>query len=410
MTTLPRLVGLRYLTARKGSRFMSLFSLASIAGIALSVLAMILVLSVMNGFEGEMRDRLLRTLPHGQVQLPASESNWQALAEQLATEKSVVAVAPQNRARVLLAANDSVQGGDMYGVLPELESNVSGVASTMIQGEWSALADGRFGVVLGRSLARQLQLNVGDHVTIILPKVSVTPLGVFPRTRRFEVVGIFASSSQMDGAQLYVHMHDAGRLLRQGERVSSLRIKFDDVLAAPDLLAGLQARYPKDWQWRSWRDENQSLFNAMQLEKTMVSLMLGVIVVVAVFNLVSILTMAVADRRKDVAVLRTMGASKRDVLQIFLIYGLAMGLLGISLGAIGGSALALLMEPINHAINQLSRSLDAPMVFAVRMPAVWQFQQVLGIVAVAMALCLLAVLYPAWRASLIHPAEALRYE
>lgn len=410
MTTLPRLVGLRYLTARKGSRFMSLFSLASIAGIALSVLAMILVLSVMNGFEGEMRDRILRTLPHAQLQLPATETQWQQIQQQLQTESSVVGVAPQNRARVLLSANGAIQGGDMYGVLPDAESQVSEVASTVYLGEWQALTAGQFGVVLGRSLARQLQIGVGDSVTIILPQVSVTPLGVFPRTRRFEVVGIFSSSSQMDGAQLYVHINDAGRLLRQGERVSSLRLKFDDVLDAPDRLADLQVRYPQNWQWRSWRDENQSLFNAMQLEKTMVSLMLGVIVVVAVFNLISILTMAVADRRKDVAVLRTMGASRRDVLHIFLIYGTAMGLLGILIGAVGGSVLAVSIEPINQWITQLSRDLDAPMVFAVRMPAIWQWQQVLAIVATAIALCLLAVLYPAWRASLIHPAEALRYE
>lgn len=410
MTSLPRLVGLRYLTARKGSRFMSLFSLASIAGIALSVLAMILVLSVMNGFEGEMRDRLLRTLPHAQLQLPINEHQWQAVAEQLQRESSIVGVAPQNRARVLLAANDSVQGGDMYGVLPERESAVSEVADTMIQGQWDALTDGRFGVVLGRSLARQLNVGLGDSVTIILPKVSVTPLGVFPRTRRFEVVGIFASSSQMDGSQLYVHLNDAGRLLRLGDRASALRIKFNDVLSAPELAADMQSRYPQNWQWRSWRDENQSLFNAMQLEKTMVSLMLGVIVVVAVFNLVSILTMAVADRRKDVAVLRTMGASRRDVLHIFLIYGTAMGLLGIVIGAVGGSALAVSIEPINQWIMQLSRDLDAPMVFAVRMPAVLQLSQVLLIVSTAIVLCLLAVLYPAWRASLIHPAEALRYE
>lgn len=410
MTSLPWLVGLRYLTVRKGSRFMSLFSLASIAGIALSVLAMILVLSVMNGFESEMRSRLLRALPHAQITLTGGEANWQAVQQQLLTEAHVLGVAPQARAKVLVSTADGVHGADLFGVLPEQEPQVSQVASSIVSGDWQALVADAYGVVLGRGLARQLGVGVGDSVTVLLPKVSVTPLGVFPRSRRFTVVGVFASNSQLDSQQLYLHLSDAARLLRHGEQLHALRLKFDDVLQAPAYIEAMRADYPARWQWRSWRDENQSLFNAMKLEKTMVSLMLGVIVVVAVFNLVSILTMAVADRRKDIAVLRTMGASRADVLGIFLIYGLAMGVLGIAVGAITGSALAWGIDPINQWITQLSSALDAPMVFAVRMPSVWQLSQVLGIVLTAFLLCLAAVLYPAWRASLIHPAEALRYE
>ena len=413
MNSLSWLVGLRYLAARKGSRFVSLFSFASILGMAVSVLAMVVVLSVMNGFESEMRNRILHAIPHAQVTAPAGIADWQTLATQLQQQPAVAGVAPQDRARVLLASSDRVRGGELYGIDPQREATVSQVDRFMVDGEWSALRPGEFNAVLGRSLARQLRVEVGDSVTVMLPRVSVTPLGLFPRSRRFTVVGIFSVGAQIDSTQLYVHLDDAGRLLRNGGKVDALRLRFADVLQAPQQLDALRPLPAlAGFGLKSWRDEHRTLFNAIRMEKIMVSLMLSVIVAVAVFNLVSILTMAVADRRTDIAVLRTIGAARSTVLGIFLVYGMAMGVAGIGIGAVLGSLLALNISNISRWLEQSAGlHLMDPQVFLVTtLPSDWQWQQTLAIAGLALVLCLLAVFYPAWRASQIHPAEALRYE
>ena len=413
MNSLSWLVGLRYLSARKGSRFVSLFSLASILGMAISVLAMVVVLSVMNGFEGEMRNRILHAIPHGQVTSATGIENWQALAQQVRDVPAVRAVAPQDRARVLLTANDRVRGAELFGVEPALEASVSQIDQSMVAGQWQDLQSGTYGVVLGQSLARQLRVDVGDNVNIMLPRVSVTPLGLFPRSRRFTVVGIFAVGAQLDSTQLYIHLADAGRLLRYGNRVDGLRLRFDDVMQAPEHLQAMR-NMPlfSAYVLKSWRDENSILFNAMRMEKIMVSLMLLVIIAVSVFNLVSILTMAVADRRMDIAVLRTMGASRGMIMAIFLIYGMAMGAIGIGVGVVLGSLLAINLSAITAWVEQFSglQFIDPQVFFVAQLPSDWHWQQTLGIAGSASLLCLLAVFYPAWRASTIHPAEALRYE
>lgn len=411
MNALSWLVGLRYLTARKGSRFVSLFSFASIMGMAVSVLAMVLVLSVMNGFEGEMRQRILHAIPHAQIASSGGIADWRALVQQL--PETVLAAAPQNRARVLLESDARVRGGEMFGVDPVLESGVSHIDQLMVSGEWHALRPGEFGVVLGKSLARQLQVQVGDSVNVMLPRVSVTPLGLFPRSRRFTVVGIFAVGAQLDSTQLYVHLDDAGRLLRNGSKVDALRLHFADVMRAPEMLDSLRGLPPlAGFEMKSWRDENSTLFNAIRMEKIMVALMLSVIVAVAVFNLVSILTMAVADRRNDIAVLRTMGARRQTILAIFLIYGMTMGIIGIGVGALLGSVLALNISAISAWLERVGsvELLDSQVFFIAHLPSDWHWQQTLAIVFLALLLCATAVFYPAWRASKIHPAEALRYE
>jgi lipoprotein-releasing system permease protein len=413
VNALSWLVGLRYLSARKGSRFVSLFSFASVAGMAISVLAMVLVMSIMNGFEGEVRHRILRAVPHAQISYPQGIANWQTLLKPLLNTRAVLAVAPQDRARVLLESDSRIHGGDLFGVDPALEKTVSHIDQSMIEGEWVALQPGEFGVVLGRSLARQLRVAVGDSVNIILPQVSVTPLGLFPRSRHFKVVGIFSVGAQLDATQLYVHLKDASVLLRRGNKVDALRLRFDDVMQAPERLETLR-RLPllSGFELKSWRDENSTLFNAIRMEKFMVGLMLSVIIVVAVFNLVSILTMAVADRRNDIAVLRTIGASRTTVLSIFIIYGMAMGVIGVGIGAILGSLLALRIDAITTRLENIvqSSSLDLQNVLIVHLPSQWYWWQACTIAAFALTLCLIAVFYPAWRASQIHPAEALRYE
>lgn len=412
MQFLPWLIGLRYLSARKGSRFVSLFSFASVAGMAVSVLAMVLVLSIMNGLEGEMRDRILRAVPHAQLSAPQGIENWSALLPTLKETGVVLAVAPQNRARVLLESDARIHGGDLFGVDPLLEADVSHIAQSMVDGQWSALQPGSFGVVLGRSLARQLRVNVGDSINVMLPQVSVTPLGLFPRSRRFTVVGIFSVGAQLDASQLYIHLDDAARLLRRGNHVDALRLRFDDVMQAPERLKQLQ-NLPQlsGYTLHSWRDENSVLFNAIRMERIMVAIMLSVIVAVAVFNLVSILTMAVADRRNDIAVLRTIGASRGAILAVFLIYGMAMGVVGVGVGAILGTVLAWYVSDIAAWLERVMQAMhvDTQNVL-MHFPSVWHWEQALLIVVSALLLCLLAVFYPAWRASLIHPAEALRYE
>ncbi len=413
VNTLAWMVGLRYLSARKGSRFMSWFSFASIMGMAVSVLAMVVVLSVMNGFEGEMRGRILHAMPHAQISQPGGIADWQALAQKVSKQPSVIAVSPQDRARVLLAANGRVRGAELFGVEPQAEARVSRIDQFMADGDWLALKPGEYGVVMGLSLARQLRVGVGDGINVMLPRVSVTPLGLFPRSRHFTVVGIFSVGAQLDASQLYIHLDDAGRLLRTGGRVDSLRLRFTDVMHAPeelDLLRQLPAL--AGFELHSWRDENRTLFNAMRMEKIMVTLMLFVIIAVAVFNLVSILTMAVADRRMDIAVLRTIGASRGDILAIFLIYGMAMGAIGVGVGAVLGSVLATHIGEIAAGIERLLGAvlMDSTVFFVAHLPSDWHWQQTVGIAFVALLLCLLAVFYPAWRASTIHPAEALSYE
>lgn len=404
---------MRYLAARRGSRFVSLFSLASILGIAVSVLAMVLVLSVMNGFENEMRARILRAVPHGQVSRAGGIEDWSALATTLQALPGIVAAAPQDRARVLLSASGKVRGGELFGVDPQQEMAVSDVGQMLLSGEWSDLQPGQFGVVLGRSLARGLGVGVGDGVNIMLPRVSVTPLGLFPRSRHFTVVGIFAVGAQPDATQLYVHLEDADRLLRNAGKVDALRLRLQDVMTAPEQLHALQTQPAlAGFDVRSWRDEHRTLFNAMRMEKTMVSLMLAVIVLVATFNLVSLLTLSVADRRTDIAVLRTLGASRGDILGIFMVYGMAMGALGIVCGLLAGSTLALCLPQWLAGLDQWLNNhvLDTSDLLVLRLPSEWHWQQAASVALLSTVLCLLAVIYPAWRASTIHPAEALRYE
>jgi lipoprotein-releasing system permease protein len=401
------------LSARKGSRFVSLFSFASIMGMAVSVLAMVLVLSVMNGFEGEMRKRILHAIPHAQITARDGIADWHALAQELQKQSTVLAAAPQNRARVLLESDSHVRGAELFGVDPALESGVSQIDQFVTQGEWAALRPGEFGAVLGRSLARQLQVDVGDSINVMLPRVSVTPLGLFPRSRRFTVVGIFSVGAQLDSTQLYINLDDAGRLLRTGGKVDALRLRFADVMRAPEELETLRDLPAlAGFELKSWRDENRTLFNAIRMEKTMVALMLSVIVAVAVFNLVSILTMAVADRRNDIAVLRTIGAARSTILCIFLIYGMAMGVAGIGIGALLGSVLALNVAAICAWLERVGGAelMDSQAFFIARLPSEWHWEQTLAIAAMALVLCAIAVFYPAWRASQIHPAEALRYE
>lgn len=411
VNALSWLVGLRYLSARKGSRFVSLFSFFSVAGMMISVLAMVLVMSIMNGFEGEVRNRILHAVPHAQMTAPHGIAHWPALLPVLQQSGVVLAVAPQDRARVLLESDARIHGGELFGVDPQLEENVSQIAQSMVSGQWTALQSGAFSVVLGRALARQLRVNVGDSINIMLPQVSVTPLGLFPRSRRFTVVGIFSVGAQLDATQLYIHLDDAGRLLRTGGKVDALRLRFDDVMQAPERLEKLRALPAlSGFTMKSWREENSTLFNAIHMEKIMVALMLSVIVVVAVFNLVSILTMAVADRRKDIAVLRTIGASRATVLSIFLIYGMSMGVVGIGVGAVLGSVLALHVGDIIAAVGYVVSIISPDAQLAIYLPSQWYFGQTAAVTVLAALLCLLAVFYPAWRASTIHPAEALRYE
>ena len=413
VNTLSWLVGLRYLSARKGSRFVSWFSLASILGMAVSVLAMVVVLSVMNGFEGEMRNRILHAMPHAQIIQQGGIADWQTLAKNVEAHSPVLAVSPQDRTRVLLAANGRVRGAELFGVEPVAEARVSQIDQSMVDGEWLALKPGEYGVVLGQSLARLLRVSVGDGVNVMLPRVSVTPLGLFPRSRHFTVVGIFSVGAQLDASQLYVHLDDAGRLLRNGGRVDALRLRFADVIQAPQSIEQMRQQPAfTGLELRSWRDENSTLFNAMRMEKIMVTLMLFVIVGVAVFNLVSILTMAVADRRTDIAVLRTMGASRSTILAIFLIYGMAMGLIGVGAGTLVGSVIAINLSAMAAWLERIAglAMIDPTVFFVAQLPSDWHWQQTAGIALLALCFCLLAVFYPAWRASTIHPAEAMRYE
>lgn len=410
--SLPVFIGLRYFRRGSGDdRFLSLMSWFSLLGMLIGVVSLVVVTSVMNGFEYELQKRVLAVVPHAYVDGPQGRlGDWEQHLDTLSAREGVVAVAPYVGGKAMLSAGE-VRGAALYGVEPELESGVSSVARSVSSGRY--LQDpGDYDIVLGDILARQLGVAVGDTVRVILPRVTVTPFGLFPRERGFRVVGTFSAGAQLDGTTAFIHIADARKLYQLGDDVVGLRLQFHDMFAAQPLSEGLLSDLPPGSTATAWSESQGSLFQAVNMEKQMVRLLLMFIVLIAAFNIISILSMAVSARRGAIAVLRTMGATPMTVMAIFIVYGMTTGLLGLVGGLAIGLPVAFHVGDIVAWFEQLSGIyiFDPRVYFISRIPSLVQPGDVVLVGAFCLTLSLLAALFPAWQASRIQPAEALRYE
>lgn len=411
---LPLYLALRYTRAKKRTHFISFITLTSILGITLGVTALITVLSVMNGFESELRRRILGMTAHVTVTgFDGKLYAWQAVAERLRGHPHLLGSAPFVEGQVMLTFERRVSGTMLRGVLPETEPEVSAVARHVTAGSLEALKAGEYGIVLGAELARYLDVWLGDKVTVITPQVTTTPAGILPRLKRFTVVGIFeVGMYEYDRNMALVHLEDASKLLRLEGAVSGLRLKLDDVFAAPHAAQVLTASLGGEYLVTDWTKMHSNFFKAIQMEKTVMFIILLLIVAVAAFNIVSTLVMVVTDKRADIAILRTQGITPGTVMVVFILLGSIIGLGGTLAGVAGGVALALNVETLVPAIERLFgvHFLAADVYYISELPSELHWEDVWRISGMAFLLTLLATLYPAWHAAKVKPAEELRYE
>jgi lipoprotein-releasing system permease protein len=407
-------IGLRYTHTKRRTHFISFISFTSMLGIALGVTALITVLSVMNGFEKELRERILGMASHASITTYGGQlEDWEGLARLLDGRERLVAAAPYVRGESMLSNGKRVSGALLRGVLPELEGGVSDVVEHIRGGQLELLREGEYGIILGSELAIALGAGVGDAVTVVSPHVSVGPTGIMPRLRRFTVVGIFeVGMYEYDRGVALTHIRDAARLFRLGDNVTGLRLKLDDIFAAPAVSRELEYQLQGDYRVEDWTRQHANFFRAVKTEKRVMFIILTLIVAVAAFNIVSTLIMVVTDKRSDIAILRTLGAAPRSIMAIFIIQGGVIGVLGTALGVAGGVGLALNVETIVPAIEQFFnvQFLAADVYYISDVPSELHWNDVWVMASVALVLSLLATLYPAWRAARTQPAEALRYE
>jgi lipoprotein-releasing system permease protein len=411
-------IGLRYTRAKKrnGGRnpFISFISLISVLGTALGVAALIVVLSVMNGFQKELRTRILGVASHIEITGAGGElADWAKVVQQAARHPRVEAAAPYVQGQGMLSFDQQVRGVVVRGIVPQAEEKVAAFAGHMKAGSLDALAPGEFGIVLGSELAHALQVMVGDKVTLIAPQGLVTPAAVLPRLKQFRVVGIFeVGMYEYDSGLALVNMEDAQKLYRMDDRVSGVRLKVDDLFAAPQIARDLLRFVDADAYITDWTRSHANFFRAVAIEKNMMFLILLLIVAVAAFNIVSTLVMAVTDKQADIAILRTLGASPRSIMQVFIVQGALIGCIGLAAGVAGGVALALNIDVVVPAIEHTFgiQFLAKDVYYIAELPSDLQWRDVGIITSVSFVLTLLATLYPSWRAARVNPAEALRYE
>ncbi|MGP9767576.1 lipoprotein-releasing ABC transporter permease subunit [Halomonas sp. AOP13-D3-9] len=409
---LPFLVGLRYVRAKRRNHFISFISLTSMLGLMLGVAVLILVLSVMNGFDHELRTRILGMVPHAKIESRVGMVEWESLAEELMQRERVIGAAPYVEQQGMFSVGGRNQGAMVNGINPEWEDRVSIVSEHMRQGELSDLVPGEWHVVLGSMLARNLGVGVGDRVTLLVPEASITPAGVFPRLKRFTVSGIFSVGAELDANLAYANIEDMQTLARMGDAVGGLRLELDDLFAASSETQAILNELGPEYRGSDWTFSQGNLFQAIQMEKRMIALLLTVIIAVAAFNIVSTLVMVVTDKRADIAILRTIGAKPSSIMGIFIVQGMAIGLIGIAIGVAVGVLLALtIADLIGWVEGTLGiQFLDAGVYFISDLPSQLQWGDVIRIVLAAFGLTFLSTLYPAWRAAKVQPADVLRYE
>jgi lipoprotein-releasing system permease protein len=408
-------IGLRYTRAKKRNHFISFISLISLMGITLGMTALITVMSVMNGFQKEVRTRILGVASHVQIgSLHGNLSHWQQTAEEAAKHPIVEAAAPYVTAQGMLSHNQVVQGVMVRGILPTMEDKVADFAKMMVSGELDNLAPGEFGIVIGMELARTMGTFLGDKIVLISPQGQVTPAGILPRLKQFTVVGIFeVGHFEYDSGLVLIHMFDAQKLYRmENDDVSGVRLKLKDLFQAPQVVAELPAMLTIDSYISDWTKQHANYFRAIQIEKRMLSLILALIIAVAAFNIVSTLVMAVTDKQSDIAILRTLGASPRSIMKIFIVQGTFIGVFGTILGVAGGTLLAYNVGDVVAFIEWLLnvQFLSREVYYISTIPSDPQMADITTVAITSFVLSLLATIYPSYRASKVNPAEALRYE
>jgi lipoprotein-releasing system permease protein len=407
------LVGLRYTRAKRRNHFISFISLISMLGIGLGVLALIVVLSVMNGFQKEIRARILGITPHLQVLGSDPLQDWQQTLELVAAQPGVRAAAPYVSGQGMLSQGERVQGVMVRGILPESEQQLIALGDKMQQGTLDSLQPGAYNIVLGSDLARSLGAHVNDSLLLITPQGQYTPAGMLPRLKQFHVSGIFEiGMSPYDNALALIHLGDAQKLYRTGNSVSGISGSVLQLDEAPQIAHALEGRLPADRWVTDWTRQNASYFAVVAMEKRMMFIILSLIVLVAAFNIVSTLVMAVTDKQADIAILRTLGASPASIMRIFMLQGMLIGLVGMVAGVLGGVLIAANIDTLVPFIEDLFgvQFLAKEFYYISELPSDLQVGDVAVVAGMSFLISLLATLYPSWRAANVQPAEALRYE
>ncbi len=407
-------IGLRYTRAKRRNHFISFISLISMLGMALGVMALIVVLSVMNGFQKEIRERMLGATPHLEVVADGGRINdWRPVMAQVASQPQVTASAPYVAGQGMLSYGQSVQGVMVRGIDPALETGITELSNKIKSGNLDDLRSSEFGIVLGIDLARALGVRVGDKVMLIAPQGSITPAGMMPRLKQFRVVGLFEiGMAPYDNSLALINIHDAQKLFQLGDAVTGISTKLHDIDQAPAVARELQKVLPTDLYANDWTHQNSNYFRAVQMEKKMMFIILSLIVAVAAFNIVSTLVMAVTDKQADIAILRTLGASPRSIMKIFIVQGVVIGVIGTLLGSVSGITLALNLDVVVPFIEHLFgvQFLAKDVYYISELPSDLHYHEVIMVSAMSFLISLLATLYPSYRASKTQPAEALRYE
>lgn len=407
-------IGSRYTRAKRRNHFISFISLTSMIGLSLGVLAMIMVLSVMNGFQREMSNRILGMVPHAVIAGDGQPvDDWRALADEVMAHPEVLGAAPITQLEGMLSFKGAMQPIEIKGIDPQTEGEVSILGSKMMAGRLDDLKPGESGVILGLMTARRFGLKLGDKLTLIVPELSDTPGGVTPRMQRLNVVGVFKVGAELDGSLAMIHRADAARMLRwQPDQVEGVRVRLADLYRAPETTAEIITRLDGDYRGEDWSLTQGSLFSAMKMEKTMIGLLLLLIVAVAAFNIIATLIMVVADKRADIAILRTLGATPRQIMAIFMVQGSVIGLTGTLIGTVLGVLGALNVSALVAWLEKISGQhiFSSDVYFISTLPSELRLEDVALVTLAALLLSFLATLYPAWRAAQTQPAEALRYE
>ena len=406
-------IGLRYMRSRQSNSFVSIISLFSALGIAIGVAALITVLSVMNGFQMELRQRILTMTSHLAVlSLGGAYSDWRRVVEEAERHPEVVGAAPYIDGQVMISSGRRVSGSGVKGIFPEEEGAISQLAGRIQHGSGEALKAGEFNIILGSGLAKTLGVGVGGSVNLLAPEVRASAVGVLPRFKRFRVAGIFhAGMYEYDRLLSFAHADDVAKLLRFGDRVSGVRVETDDVFAAPRIARELQGRLP-GYSVDDWTKRHASFFAALRTEKIVMAVILTLIIAVAAFNIITTMVMVVTEKRPSIAILRTFGATPRSILQIFFVQGFAIGCIGTLLGLAAGTALALHVEGLALWVEQAFgwRLFDPKIYHVSTLPSRLSWTDVAVVAGVSFAMAILATLPPARRASQLRPAEVLRYE
>jgi lipoprotein-releasing system permease protein len=408
-------IGLRYTRAKRRNHYISFISLSSLLGITLGMTALITVMSVMNGFQKEIRTRILGVASHIQVSgVNEKLADWQGVASEAIKHPQVEAAAPYVSAQGMVSFNQVVRGVLVRGVLPSTEDKVADFSRMMISGELNNLVPGEFGIVVGAELAQSLGASKGDKIVLISPQGQMTPVGILPRLKQFTITGIFkAGHFEYDSTLVLIHMADAQKLYRmESTQVSGVRLKLQDLFQAQQVVQELVPMISATTFISDWTSQHANYFRAIQIEKRMLSLILALLILVAAFNIVSTLVMAVTDKQPDIAILRTLGASPRSIMKIFIIQGTLIGVFGTILGVLGGVLLAFNVDSVIAFIEYLFtvQFLSREVYYISEVPSDPHLVDIVTVAIFSFGLTILATIYPSYRASKVNPAEALRYE